>query len=117
MTSGRGNPSLESNDSSSDSVTTRAYTLLLSMAFMTGCATLTRSRVGPQVLASYPYAADASIPELDTGSSVKRRLMRIIAGSVRKATRRRRVHDDMDRRTRLGDALSTMLPGQAPQVR
>ena len=95
----------------------RAHTLLLSLVLVTGCATLTRSRVGPQVLASYPYAADASIPELDTGSPIKRRLVRIIAGSVRKATRRRRLHDDMDRRTKLGDALSTMVPGQAPQVR
>ena len=95
----------------------RAYSLLLSLLFVTGCATITRSRVGPQVLASYPYAADASIPELDASSSIKRRLMRIIAGTVRKSTRRRRLHDDMDRRTKLGDALSTMITGQAPQVR
>lgn len=95
----------------------RAHTLLLSLVFVTGCATLTRTRVGPQVLASYPYAADASIPELDAGSPIKRRLVRIIAGSVRKATRRRRLHDDMDRRTKLGDVLSTMVPGQAPQIR
>jgi len=95
----------------------RAQIFLLSLVFVTGCATLTRSRVGPQVLASYPYAVDASIPQLDTGSPIKRRLMRIIAGSVRKATRRRRLHDDIDRRTKLGDALSTMVPGQAPQIR
>ena len=95
----------------------RAYSLLLSLLLVTGCATITRSRVGPQVLASYPYAADASIPDLDASSPIKRRLLRIIAGSVRKATRRRRLHEDMDHRTKFGDALSTMIPGQAPQVR
>jgi hypothetical protein len=97
--------------------TMRAYSLLLSLLVVTGCATITRSRVGPQVLGSYPYAADASIPELDASSPIKRRLIRIVAGSLRKATRRRRLHDDMDHRMRLGDALSTMVPGQAPQVR
>lgn len=95
----------------------RAYSLLLSLLLVGGCATITRSRVGPQVLASYPYAADASIPELDAGSPIKRRLMRLIAGTIRKSTRRRRLHEDMDHRMKLGDALSTMVPGQAPQIR
>lgn len=95
----------------------RANILIPLLVLGTGCATITRSKVGPQVLASYPYAADASIPELDAGSPIKRRLVRIIAGSIRKSTRRRRLHEDMDHRMKLGDALSTMIPGQAPQVR
>ena len=95
----------------------RAITILTSLLLLGGCATITRSKVGPQVLAAYPYASDASIPMPDRASPIKRRLMRIVAGTVRKSTRRRRLRDDMDHRTKLGDVLSTMLPGAAPQVR
>lgn len=95
----------------------RVITIFTSLLLLSGCATITRSKVGPQVLAAYPYASDASIPEQDRPSAITRRLMRIAAGTVRKSTRRRRLHDDMDRRTRIGDVLSTMLPGAAPQIR
>jgi hypothetical protein len=69
------------------------------------------------VLAAYPYASDASIPQPDRASAIKRRLMTIAARTVRKSTRRRRLHEDMDRRAKLGDVLGTMLPGAAPQIR
>ena len=95
----------------------RAITILTSLLLLGGCATITRSKVGPQVLAAYPYASDASIPMPDRASPIKRRLMRIVAGTVRKSTRRRRLRDDMDHRTKLGDVLSSMLPGAAPQIR
>ena len=95
----------------------RAITILTSLLLLSGCATITRSKVGPQVLAAYPYASEASIPEQGRASAITRRLMRIAAGTVRKSTRRRRLHDDMDRRTKIGDVLGTMLPGAAPQVR
>lgn len=95
----------------------RAFTIFFSLLLLGACATLTRSKVGPQVLAAYPYASDASIPEPGRASAITRRLMRIAAGTVRKSTRRRRLHDDMDRRSKIGDVLGTMLPGAAPQVR
>jgi hypothetical protein len=95
----------------------RAITILTSLLLLSGCATLTRSKVGPQVLAAYPYASDVSIPLPDRPSAITRRLMRLAAGTIRKSTRRRRLHDDMDRRTRIGDVLGTMLPGAAPQIR
>ena len=95
----------------------RAITILISLLLLGGCATLTRSKVGPQVLAAYPYASEASIPEQGRPSAITRRLMRIAAGTLRKSTRRRRLHDDMDRRTKIGDVLGTMLPGAAPQIR
>jgi hypothetical protein len=95
----------------------RAITMLTSLLLLSGCATLTRSKVGPQVLAAYPYASDVSIPLPDRPSAIKRRLMRLAAGTLRKSTRRRRLHDDMDRRTKIGDVLGTMLPGAAPQIR
>lgn len=95
----------------------RAITILISLLLVSGCATITRSRVGPQVLAAYPYASDASIPEPGRASAITRRLMRIAAGTVRKSTRRRRLRDDMDHRTKIGDVLGTMLPGAAPQIR
>jgi hypothetical protein len=95
----------------------RAITMLASLLLLSGCATLTRSKVGPQVLAAYPYASDVSIPLPDRPSPIKRRLMRLAAGTLRKSTRRRRLHDDMDRRTKIGDVLGTMLPGAAPQIR
>jgi hypothetical protein len=100
-----------------DSETMRAITIFISLLLLGGCATLTRSKVGPQVLAAYPYASDASIPEQGRAGAITRRLMRIAAGTVRKSTRRRRLHDDMDHRTKLGDVLSSMLPGAAPQIR
>ena len=100
-----------------DPETMRAITILISLFLLSGCATLTRSKVGPQVLAAYPYASDASIPEQGRAGAITRRLMRIAAGTVRKSTRRRRLHDDMDHRTKLGDVLSSMLPGAAPQIR
>lgn len=95
----------------------RAITILTSLFLLSGCATITRSRVGPQVLAAYPYASDASIPALDRASPIKRRLMSIVARTVRNSTRRRRLRDDMDRRMTIVDALGTMVPGAAPQVR
>lgn len=95
----------------------RAITILISLLLLSGCATIMRSKVGPQVLAAYPYASDASIPEPGRASAITRRLMRIAAGTVRKSTRRRRLHDDMDRRAKIGDVLGTMLPGAAPQIR
>ena len=95
----------------------RVIIILTSLLLLSGCATIMRSKVGPQVLAAYPYASEASIPEQGRASAITRRLMRIAAGTVRKSTRRRRLHDDMDRRTKLGDVLSTMLPGAAPQIR
>lgn len=95
----------------------RAFTILVSLLLLGGCATITRSKVGPQVLAAYPYASEASIPEQGRAGAITRRLMRIAAGTLRKSTRRRRLHEDMDRRTKLGDVLSTMLPGAAPQIR
>ena len=95
----------------------RAITMLTWLLLLSGCATLTRSKVGPQVLAAYPYASDVSIPLPDRPSAIKRRLMRLAAGTLRKSTRRRRLHDDMDRRTKIGDVLGTMLPGAAPQIR
>lgn len=95
----------------------RAITILTSLLLLGGCATITRSKVGPQVLAAYPYASDASIPVPDRASPIKRRLMSIAARTVRNATRRRRLRDDMDRRMTIIDALGTMVPGAAPQVR
>lgn len=95
----------------------RAIIIFTSLLLLSGCATITRSKVGPQVLAAYPYASDASIPEQGRAGAITRRLLRLAAGTVRKSTRRRRLHDDMDRRTKLGDVLSSMLPGAAPQIR
>jgi hypothetical protein len=95
----------------------RAITIMASLLLVVGCASITRSRVGPQVLAAYPYASDASIPLPSAGSAIKRRLISIAARTIRKSTRRRRLHDDMDRRATRGDVLSTMLPGAAPQIR
>ena len=37
----------------------RAIIMLTSLLLLSGCATLTRSKVGPQVLAAYPYANPA----------------------------------------------------------
>ena len=95
----------------------RAFTILVSLLLLGGCATLTRSKMGPQVLAAYPYASDASIPLPDRASPIKRRLMSIVARTVRNSTRRRRLRDDMDRRMTIVDALGTMVPGAAPQIR
>jgi uncharacterized protein YceK len=95
----------------------RAITILTSLLLLSGCATIARSKVGPQVLAAYPYASDASIPAPDRASAIKRRLMSIAARTVRNATRRRRLRDDMDRRATIVDALGTMVPGAAPQIR
>jgi hypothetical protein len=95
----------------------RAITIFVCLFCVAGCASITRSRVGPQVLAAYPYASDVSIPQPAAGSPIKRRLMAFAARSLRKATRRRRVHPDMDHRATIGDVLSTLLPGAAPQIR
>jgi uncharacterized protein (UPF0261 family) len=95
----------------------RAFISLVLLLTVVGCTTLRRSKVGPQVLAAYPYAADVSIPEVAGHSRIWRRLLRETAHAIRKATRSRRIRTDADRRATMIDALGTMVPGQAPQVR
>jgi hypothetical protein len=95
----------------------RAFISLMLLLTVVGCTTLRRSKVGPQVLAAYPYAADVSIPELTGHSWIKGRLIRELAHTIRKATRGRRIRTDADRRATMIDALGTMVPGQAPQVK
>lgn len=95
----------------------RSITIIALLLSVVGCATLTRSSVGPQVLTAYPYASDASIPQPKAASAIKRRIMKIIARNVRVTTRSRRVHGDMDRRATIIDILATFLPGGAPQIR
>jgi hypothetical protein len=95
----------------------RAFIAIVLMLTVVGCTTLRRSKVGPQVLAAYPYAVDVSIPELNDHSWIKRRLLREAAHAIRKGTRSRRIRTDADRRATIIDALGTMVPGQAPQVR
>ena len=95
----------------------RASIFLMLLFIVAGCSTLRRSKVGPQVLAAYPYAVDVSIPELTGHSWIQRRLLREAAHAIRKATRSRRIRTDADRRATMIDALGTMVPGQAPQVK
>ena len=95
----------------------RAFIPAMLLLTVVGCTTFRRSKVGPQVLAAYPYAADVSIPELRGHSWIQRRLLREAAHTIRKATRSRRIRTDADRRATMIDALGTMVPGQAPQVR
>jgi hypothetical protein len=95
----------------------RTVTILASLLILGGCASLTRSRVGPQVLAAYPYASDVSIQVPTAPSPVKRRLVRFVKGLVQHAARRR-LRSAMDYRpATLTDVLSTSLPGAAPQIR
>ena len=95
----------------------RAFLSIVLLFTVVGCMPLRRSKVGPQVLAAYPYAADVSIPELRGHSWITRRLLREASHAIRKATRSRRIRTDADRRATIIDALGTMVPGQAPQVR
>lgn len=93
----------------------RAVTYFALLMTLSACA-LTRSKVGPQVMASYPYASDVTIPALAGTSTITRRIIREVAHAVRKATRGR-IRTDADRRATIIDALGTMLPGAAPQIR
>lgn len=95
----------------------RAITIIALLLSVVGCATLTRSKVGPQVLTAYPYAVDASIPMPDAPGPIKRRLMKIVAHSVRVSTRRHRIRGDMDHKATIIDILATFLPGGSPQIR
>lgn len=95
----------------------RGFLSVVLLLTVVGCTTFRRSRVGPQVLAAYPYAADVSIPEITEHSWIKRRLLREAAHAIRKATRSRRIRTDADRRATIIDALGTMVPGQAPQIK